>query len=88
MTEQTNQIPRMRTIRCAAEELQISVNALRTWIREGLIPVVHTGKKTLINLELVIEFLYNGCQSNGNQDELPKVDNKDQKQIKEDNNDD
>ena len=77
MTEQTNQIPRMRTIRCAAEELQISANALRTWIREGLVPVVHTGRKTLINMDLLIAFLYNGGQSNANQNGLPKDNNND-----------
>ena len=77
MAEQTNPIPRMRTIRCAAEELQISANALRTWIREGLIPVVHTGRKTLINMDLLIAFLYNGGQSNANQNGLPKDNNND-----------
>ena len=65
MTEQTNPIPRMRTIRCAAEELQIPENALRMWIKEGLIPAVYTGNRALVNLELLIDFLRSGGQNNG-----------------------
>ena len=77
MAEQTSPIPRMRTIRCAAEELQIPVSTVRLWIKDGLIPVVHAGRKTLINMELLIEFLYNGGQSNANQNRLPKGNNND-----------
>lgn len=67
MNEHITQLPRMRTIRCAAAELQIPEHALRIWIKEGLIPAVYAGNKALINLDLLIAFLQNGGQVNGQQ---------------------
>lgn len=67
MIEQTTPIPRMRTIRCAAAELQIPEHALRIWIKDGLIPAVYAGNKALINLDLLIAFLQNGGLINGQQ---------------------
>lgn len=53
----TRPVPKMRTIRETAAELNIPVYALRQWVKEGAIPAVYCGKKALLNLDRVIEFL-------------------------------
>lgn len=54
-------VPRMRTIKECAEELNIPVYALRTWVKQGAVPAVYCGKKALLNLDRVIEFLEGGA---------------------------
>lgn len=53
----TRPIPRMRTIKETATELNIPVYSLRQWIKAGAIPAVYCGKKALLNLDRVVEFL-------------------------------
>ena len=50
-------MPRMRCIKAAAHELNISEYALRRWVKQGLVPAVYSGKKALINLDSLIAFL-------------------------------
>ena len=42
---------------CRAEGYPISERALRTWVRDGLIPSVAAGKRTLVYHENVLRFL-------------------------------
>ena len=49
--------PKMRCIKAAAQELNISEYALRRWVKQGLVPAVYSGKKALLNLDSVIAFL-------------------------------
>ena len=58
----TRPVPRMRTIKETAAELNIPVYALRQWVKSGAVPAVYTGKKALLNLDRVIEFLERGDQ--------------------------
>lgn len=53
-------MPRMRCIKAAARELNISEYALRRWVKEGLVPAVYTGRKALVNLDNVVDFLRGG----------------------------
>ena len=53
----TRPVPRMRTIKETAAELNVPVYALRQWVKSGAIPAVYCGKKALLNLDLVIKFL-------------------------------
>lgn len=58
MNETTNNaLPRMRTVNETARELHLPVYALRQWIKSGAIPAIYCGKKALLNLDRVIEFL-------------------------------
>ena len=57
----TRPLPRMRTIRAAAAELSVPEFALRNWIKGGQIPAVYAGRKTLVNLDKVIDFLEGGA---------------------------
>lgn len=53
----------MRTIKETAAELNIPVYALRQWVKSGAVPAVYAGKKALLNLDRVIEFLERGEQA-------------------------
>lgn len=59
-------LPRMRTIPKAYAELKkmdsntsFSIKALRDICARGEIPILKVGNKTLINLDLLIAYLYN-----------------------------
>lgn len=56
-------LPRMRSIKAAAKELSIPEYALRRWIKSGAVPAVNTGKKFLVNLDKLIDFLEGGEQT-------------------------
>lgn len=58
----TRPLPKMRTIKECASELNIPVYALRTWVKQGAVPAVYAGKKALVNLDKVISFLEGGVQ--------------------------
>lgn len=62
-TISTNPLPRMRTIRQAAQELNIPEFALRNWVKSGEVPAIYAGKKALVNLDRVICFLNGGEQA-------------------------
>lgn len=55
-------VPRMRTIKEAACELNIPVYALRRWVKSGEVPALYCGKKALINLDKLIDYLERGEQ--------------------------
>ena len=59
----TRPIPRMRTIKEAAAEAGVPVYALRCWVKSGEVPAVYAGKKALINLDHLIDFLNGGEQA-------------------------
>ena len=46
-----------------AAELNVPVYALRQWVKSGEVPAVYSGKKALLNLDLVVKFL-NGGEGN------------------------
>ena len=50
----------MRTIKECAAELNIPVYALRRWVKSGEVPAIYAGKKALINLDKLIDYLNNG----------------------------
>lgn len=50
-------LPRMRTVNETAKELHLPVYALRQWIKAGDLPAIYCGKKALLNLDRVIDFL-------------------------------
>ena len=52
----------MRTIKEAACELNIPVYALRRWVKSGEVPALYCGKKALINLDKLIDYLERGEQ--------------------------
>lgn len=54
-------LPRMRGIKQAAHELQIPEYALRRWVKAGDVPAVWCGRKALINLDTLIEYLRGGA---------------------------
>lgn len=59
-----NTIPRMRTVQEAAQELrQLDPNTamspyhIRRLCLDGVIPTVHAGKKILLDLDILIEYM-------------------------------
>ncbi|WP_294475109.1 helix-turn-helix domain-containing protein [uncultured Ruminococcus sp.] len=59
----TRPLPRMRTIKEAAAETGVPVYALRRWVKSGEVPAVYAGKKALINLDHLVDFLNGGDQA-------------------------
>lgn len=55
-------VPTMVSINQARNETGLSYEFLRSLIREGKITYIKTGKKFLINLEKLVEYLENGEQ--------------------------
>lgn len=55
-------VPTMVSINQARNETGLSYEFLRSLIREGKITYIRTGKKFLINLEKLVEYLENGEQ--------------------------
>lgn len=58
-------VPRIRSIRETAEffkkmdpETQLTENTIRIMVSEGTIPALKTGKKYLINVDLLIKMFY------------------------------
>lgn len=59
-------MPKMVTIRVAAEQTGLTYSCLRRWILEGKFPYfVRAGSKYLINLEKLAEFLNSPAGGNG-----------------------
>ena len=61
-----NSVPRMRTISTAFAELRaidndtsITESGLRRLVREGKVPSVRVGRKILLNVDILIQFLSN-----------------------------
>ena len=50
----------MRGIKQAAHELQIPEYALRRWVKAGDVPAVWCGRKALVNLDTLIDYLKGG----------------------------
>lgn len=50
-------IPRVIGVKQAAAEFGIAEHALRAWIRAGKLPVIHCGRKHLINCTVLSRFL-------------------------------
>lgn len=58
--DEKNTLPRMRTIAAAAVEVGLPVHAVRQLVAEGRIVHVRIGRKALVNLDKLIEFLEQG----------------------------
>lgn len=63
----TRSVPRMRTLPKCHQELNdmgipIPMHALRMWVKQGKIPAVYAGKKALVNMDAVIDYLERGDQ--------------------------
>ena len=56
---QSDNLPRMRTIREIADTGLLSEYALRLMEKQGKLPCIHVGKKCLVNLDRLIEQLNN-----------------------------
>ena len=50
-------IPKMLTVKEAAQEFHLPATAIREWIGEGSLPVVTCGRKNLINASVLSRFL-------------------------------
>lgn len=68
-----NKPPRMRGVKQAVEELRaadsdtaLTEHALRRLILSGELPSVRCGTKYLINMDVLINYLYNGSCGVGN----------------------
>lgn len=60
-------MPRMRLVKDAYEQLRkddpdtnVTMYALRTIIKSGVVPTVKLGRKTLVNYDSLLEFFRNG----------------------------
>ncbi len=59
-------MPKMVTIRVAAEQTGLTYSCLRRWILEGKFPFyVRAGSKYLVNLEKLAEFLNSPAELSG-----------------------
>ena len=61
----TNMMPRMRTIKEAAAETDLSYHCIRTWCLQNKIVHIRAGNKYLVNLDKLIEFLNSGVKESG-----------------------
>lgn len=59
---------RIRTLPKAVEECKakdphtcVTLNALRQWVRQGLVPSTKAGKNFLVDMDKLEAFLSNGC---------------------------
>lgn len=75
-----NKLPRMRGIRQAIEELKqldpntaLTERALRRLIITGELPSVRIGAKYLINMDVLISYLYNGTIATENKEQAPGI---------------
>lgn len=59
MNKSFNDIPRMMTIRQIAATGLLPENALRVMLKQGKLPAVFSGRKALINFDLLCEQLEN-----------------------------
>ena len=53
---ETYTIPKMLTVKEAAQEFHLPATAIREWISEGSLPVVTCGRKHLINASVLSRF--------------------------------
>lgn len=59
MKKRVNDIPEMMTIRQIAKTGLLPENALRVMLKQGKLPAVYSGRKALINFDLLCEQLQN-----------------------------
>ncbi len=59
MNNNFNSIPKMMTIRQIAATGLLPENALRVMLKQGKLPAVFSGRKALINFDLLCEQLQN-----------------------------
>ena len=57
MNETNRTLPRMRTIKAAAKELNFPEHALRVLVKQNKVVYVMAGSKALVNLDKLIDFL-------------------------------
>lgn len=50
----------LKEIRAQDPDTEITLHYLRKLIASGAIPVVHAGRKNLVNMDLVLDYLANG----------------------------
>lgn len=55
-----NTMPRMRTLKEAANETGLSYHCIRQWCLENKIIYIRAGNKFLINLDRLVEYLNTG----------------------------
>lgn len=58
--EVKNNVPRMRTIKQTAQETGLHEYFIRQLVKQDKIKYIKAGRKTLINLDLFIDYLNNG----------------------------
>ena len=76
----TTTVPRFLTARAAIKEIKeldprscLTLNAIRSMMRTGKIPVTYSGTKRLINLDLLIEHLYKDNTDLASEPEYGKI---------------
>lgn len=52
-----NNLPKMMTVREVASTGILPENAIRTLLKQGRIPAIYSGKKALINFQLLCKML-------------------------------
>lgn len=57
-------VPRLIGVKAAAREFGIAEHALRVWVKQGVLPCLHCGRKILINCNVLSDFL--SCRSQPN----------------------
>ncbi|MGN0623916.1 MAG: helix-turn-helix domain-containing protein [Oscillospiraceae bacterium] len=62
MSEITKALPRMRTIKQTAEETGLHEYFIRQLVKQDKIKYVKAGRKVLVNLDKLIEYLETGEQ--------------------------
>ena len=50
----------LKEIRAQGPDTESTLHQLRKLIASGAIPVVHAGRKNLVNMDLVLDYLANG----------------------------
>ena len=60
MSDLQSGLPRMRTIRAAAAETGLAEYFVRRLVKQGKVKYVRAGRKFLVNLDSLIQFLSEG----------------------------
>lgn len=67
-----NGLPKVGTINQAAADFSLSPYTIRTWVRSGALPAVHSGRKIFINYGVLAAFLEGSCLQNELEAPTPK----------------
>ena len=72
MANEKNEIPRMETIKQASKIIGLAEYHVRQLVKQSKVKFVRTGKKYLINLDSLIEYLNKGETTSEKQNETER----------------